>query len=239
MQILRHDRCDEGGVRFSLPFLLLELSRDQELYNSAHWWYLAYEWAGGPNTEIGWIADKDADVFEEMHGHSPAIELWGDLDILVAFISLSAKLYLDLKALQGITESAAGRVPKSAIILNDKKLLDCEDYTAKIKILRWQLRDLYRQIYDLNEHFWGTFLAGDDIPVPALLHARVDNEPGRLSKAVEMFGRCRGYFHLLLGAPDATKAIKEEFEARAARDDEDDDQSDRGELVRPPVKIEP
>ncbi|RDW84110.1 zinc finger MYND domain-containing protein [Aspergillus mulundensis] len=247
LEILRHDAPDAFGVRFHLPYLLLSLGRDQEFYDYARWWYLAYAYAatGGPNVEMPWM-EKDGDVFEEMHINSPAVELWEDVDMLVSFMGLKMKLFLDLKALQGVTDAAVDRVPrgmveamrphipKSAIILGDKKMLHCEDHSGRIKVLRWQLRDLYRQIDELNEHFWTVFLEGRESAVRPSAQARYGL--GSREEAVDVFGRCRGYFYALPGAVDAVKEIKKDVDEESAISD---DESERGEPVGPPVKVEP
>ena len=70
MELLRLIHGDNMGIRDKVPFILIELNRDNDAYNFVKWWLTidpdgTYDWGNPPDSEEGdWLYLKNQNIFE-------------------------------------------------------------------------------------------------------------------------------------------------------------------------------
>lgn len=178
---------DGVGARDVIPGLLLRLDHDLDAYVFCKWWTQNNEW---DHDDIGtpYLDSKDANVFEDVK----FLETSTSLSHLVAITLLKIRLMISLQNLQRAKQEAGPLLPRelldnirqycaSSAITRDPKMLERDDHTAVLRILRSQVKNLYAIVKEVNPHLW-----------PALLH------PGdHLSARPTRFKR-RGLEHMQL-----------------------------------------
>lgn len=165
LAMLQLCRGDNMGVRDLVPALFLRLRRDQQAYDFCKWWVTTaeegdYDW--GDKT-AKYLDIKDADVFEDPKNlvYSAGVKL----SLAVSVTLIKIRMLIDMQALQRDRQVAAPKLPSeitdqrlvhctSSIIQGQRKVLECEEQTLNMTMLRKQVRQLFDAVKESNEHFW-------------------------------------------------------------------------------------
>ena len=101
LELLRLNHNDNMGIRLSVPFLLMELDRDEDAYNFIKWWVMVYNSAQVPPSREGeWIYLTNQNIFEDLLSCNPACRRpLNDMNVhfLVALALIKARILLQAK----------------------------------------------------------------------------------------------------------------------------------------------
>ena len=82
--------------RSQVPFILLELDREQDAYNYIKWWATIYpKYPQDPNnvpSEGDWIYLTGQDIFEDIFSLEPDYQESSDLSLMVALFLIKSKI---------------------------------------------------------------------------------------------------------------------------------------------------
>ena len=169
MDMLRLCRGDNMGIRDVVPAMFLRLGQDQKCYDFVNWWQTTgqegdYEWG---DMSLPYLDVVGADAFEPVEYMCKS--KWLDLSHNVAIALLKIKMLLDLQSLEKsrilkkkfpteIVNNIQRYLPRSAIISENKDIMNRADYAPYIRKLIAQIQILYKAIEKANEYFWDVLL---------------------------------------------------------------------------------
>jgi hypothetical protein len=200
MNMLRLYQCDDIGFRDAVPPLMLRLNLDQTCYDFLKWWAMAtmdpeYKF---DDTWIAYPNVRNSNVFEDvdcfvLQPHSRPPELGDTISHTVSLTLLKIRLLFELERIeelasvlrlklpQEIVDEILQLVPENRAVSANRRAMDYETLSAEINRVRSQIQTLYKQVNDLNGHFWPALLNPQDhlleIPFSAAPGAVEDMKP--------------------------------------------------------------
>lgn len=184
LAMLRLCHSDKMRGRYLVPALYLRLRRDQEAYDFCKWWVTtaqeeSYDWGNKSNR---YLDVQDSDPFEDPKAF--ICEASASVSFTVSVTLIKVRLLIDLQALQRDKQVALPKLPSeitdqalvyctSSIVKAQRKMLEVDDQTLNMTMLRRQIRQLFEAVTDSDERFWPAIVGGGS-NVEAMVHGSGD-----------------------------------------------------------------